>query len=50
MGMYYVLCYMMNLFANYSNLMAGECYGSLCNKLITSVNYYLETGLFCIVY
>ena len=26
-----------------------ECYGSLCNKLITIVNYYLESGLFCIV-
>ena len=26
------------------------CYGSVCNKLITIVNYYLESGLFCIVY
>ena len=31
-------------------LKAGEFYGSLCNKLITIVNYYLETGLSCIVY
>ena len=28
----------------------SECYGSLCNKLITIVNYYLESGLFCIVW
>ena len=26
------------------------CYSSLCNKLITIVNYYLETGLSYIVY
>ena len=32
------------------HLNGGECYGSLCNKLITIVNYYLETGLSCIVY
>ena len=25
------------------------CYIPLCNKLITIVSYYLETGLFCIV-
>ena len=30
--------------------LGGVCYGSLCNKLITIVNYYLETGLLCIVY
>ena len=29
---------------------AAECYGSTCNKLITIVNYYLESGLSCIVY
>ena len=28
----------------------GHCYGSLCNKLITIVIYYLESCLFCIVY
>ena len=26
-------------------LTVGECYGPLCNKLITIVNYYLEIGL-----
>ena len=46
----HVLCIMINLFANYANSYREECYSSLCNKLITIVNYYLEAGLFCIVY
>ena len=28
----------------------SACYGSLCNTLITIVNYYLETGLSSIVH
>ena len=28
----------------------GGVLGPLCYKLITIVNYYLETGLSCIVY
>ena len=31
-------------------LATTDCYGSPCNKLITIVNYYLEIGLFCVVY
>ena len=34
---------MINLFAKL--LTVGECYSSLCNKLITIVDYYLGTGL-----
>ena len=32
------------------NKIRKYCYGSVRNKLITIVNYYLEYGLFCIVY
>ena len=31
-------------------LMARECDGPHCYKLITIVNYYLESCLICIVY
>ena len=31
-------------------LLTVGCYGSLYNKLIIIVKYYLETGLSCIVY
>ena len=38
---------MINVFANYANSKRRGVLGPLCYKLITFVNYYLETGLTC---
>ena len=45
----YIVCYMINVFANYA-INGGGVLGPLCYKLITIVNCYLETGLACFVY